>query len=189
VARGVVAVFFIHLDRTPQGLASIYKRFPGPCRSYRQPSSYSRQVNFIHPLLSSLRLSQPPRMSTVPPPETRDPWAPNMVYRPRRPAAVPQTLCELYIEQQVVNFFRFYLPLGTPNHDYGPTMERATKFVVITVRNFYAKGIEEKDLIKDRISSSPIMTSRLASRLCWKAGLPLMLLLCQCSKMGDSSAF
>ena len=40
VAHGVVAVFFIHLDYTPQGLASIYKRFPGPCRFHRQPSSY-----------------------------------------------------------------------------------------------------------------------------------------------------
>ena len=44
-----------------------------------------------------------------PPPETRDPWAPNMVYRPRRPAAAPQTLCERYVEQQVVTFFRHYI--------------------------------------------------------------------------------
>lgn len=87
-------------------------------------------------------------MSTAPPPETRNPWAPNMVYRPRRPAAAPQTLCELYIEQQVVTFFRHYIPLGNPGFDYGPTMERATKFVNVIVRGSYAKDIEEKDLTK-----------------------------------------
>ena len=94
-----------------------------------------------------------------------------MVYRSRRPAAAPQTLCELYVEQQVVTFFRHYIPLGNPGFDYGPTMERATKFVNIIVRGSYAEDVEEKELTKDRTSFKPIMTSGLASRLCWKVHL------------------
>lgn len=69
-----------------------------------------------------------------------------MTYRARRPATAVQTLCERYVEEQIVTFFRHYIPLGNPGFDYGPTMERATKFVNIIVRGSYAKDIEEKDL-------------------------------------------
>jgi hypothetical protein len=88
-----------------------------------------------------------------------------MVYRPRRPAAAPQTFCELYVEKQVVTFFRHYIPLGHPGFDYGPTMEKATKFAVVTVRGLYARGIEEKKLTRDRTSTSPMKASRLTSKL------------------------
>jgi hypothetical protein len=88
-----------------------------------------------------------------------------MIYRPRRPAAAPQTLCELYIEQQVVTLFRHYIPLGHPGFDYGHTMERATKFAVVTVRGLCAKGIEEKKLTRDRTSTSPMKALRLASKM------------------------
>ncbi|KAJ4330347.1 hypothetical protein N0V87_010073 [Didymella glomerata] len=64
------------------------------------------------------------------PSETIQPWAPKMVYRARRHRSLPQTLCENFIEQQVFTFFRSYFPLGGPNYDYGPVMERATRFVL-----------------------------------------------------------
>ena len=64
------------------------------------------------------------------PSETILPWAPNMVYRARRHRNLPQTLCEKFIEQQVFTFFRAYLPMGGPNYNYGPVMERATRFVL-----------------------------------------------------------
>lgn len=67
------------------------------------------------------------------PPETAQPWAPSMVYRARRHKSLPQTLCEKFIEQQVFTFFRTYLPMGGPNYDYGPVMERATRFVMYIV--------------------------------------------------------
>ena len=67
------------------------------------------------------------------PQETRLPWAPNMVYRARRHKSLPWTLCEHFIEEQVVTFFRTYLPMGGPNFEYGTVMERATNFVMYTV--------------------------------------------------------
>ena len=71
-------------------------------------------------------------MNTAPP-ETIEPWAPYMVYRARRHKSLTPTLCEKFIEQQVFTFFRKYLPLGGPNFDYGPVMERATRFVLYIV--------------------------------------------------------
>lgn len=67
------------------------------------------------------------------PSETIQPWAPKMVYRARRHRSLPQTLCENFIEQQVFTFFRSYFPLGGPNYDYSPVMERATRFVLYIV--------------------------------------------------------
>ncbi|KAF3029175.1 hypothetical protein E8E12_000832 [Didymella heteroderae] len=68
-------------------------------------------------------------MATAPP-ETTQPWAPNMLYRARRHKSLSPTLCEKFIEQQVFTFFRTYLPQGGPNYEYGPVMERATRFVM-----------------------------------------------------------
>lgn len=80
--------------------------------------------------------------ASAPAPESVHPWAPNMTYKARRPAAAIPTLCERYVEQQVVTFFRGYIPLSPPSFDYDPTMERATKFVVITVNDLYAEDIK-----------------------------------------------
>ncbi|KAJ4392507.1 hypothetical protein N0V91_011384 [Didymella pomorum] len=68
-------------------------------------------------------------MNTAPP-ETVELWAPNMVYRVRCHKNLTPTLCEKFIEQQVFTFFRTYLPMSGPNYDYGPVMERATRFVL-----------------------------------------------------------
>lgn len=73
------------------------------------------------------------------PPETIQPWAPNMVYRARRHKSLTPTLCEKFIEQQVFPFCRTYLPQGGPNYDYGPMMERATRFVMYIVSNKYPR--------------------------------------------------
>ncbi|KAF2622419.1 hypothetical protein BU25DRAFT_462953 [Macroventuria anomochaeta] len=53
-----------------------------------------------------------------------------MVFRARRHNSMPRTLCEHFIEEQVVTFFRTYFPMGGPNFAYGPVMERATRFVM-----------------------------------------------------------
>lgn len=95
------------------------------------------RLTFSFPLTSCalpqlLTLFATLNMNTAPP-ETAQPWAPNMVYRARRHKSLPQTLCEKFIEQQVFTFFRTYLPLGGPNFDYGPVMERATRFVMYIV--------------------------------------------------------
>jgi hypothetical protein len=71
-------------------------------------------------------------MNTAPP-ETVELWAPNMVYRVRCHKNLTPTLCEKFIEQQVFTFFRTYLPMSGPNYDYGPVMERATRFVLYIV--------------------------------------------------------
>lgn len=66
-------------------------------------------------------------------PETATPWVPNMVFRARRNKDTPKTLCERFVEEQVVTFIRAYFPMGGPNFDYGPVMERATRFVMYIV--------------------------------------------------------
>lgn len=84
-----------------------------------------------------LKISTQPRFTianmNAAPPETIQPWAPNMVYRARRHKSLTPTLCEKFIEQQVFPFYRTYLPQGGPNYDYGPMMERATRFVTYIV--------------------------------------------------------
>jgi len=88
-------------------------------------------------------------------PETIQPWAPNMVYRARRHKSLPQTLCEKFIEQQIFTFFRTYLPMGGPNYDYGPVMERATRFVLYIVSQHGPPVTkehridQEQDLLRD----------------------------------------
>lgn len=93
-------------------------------------------------------------MNTAPP-ETVQPWAPNMVYRARRHKGLTPTLCEKFIEQQVFTFFRIYLPMGGPNYDYGPVMEQATRFVLYIVSQYGTPVAKERridqeqDLLRD----------------------------------------
>jgi hypothetical protein len=79
------------------------------------------------------------------PTETVQPWAPNMVYRGRRHKSLPPTLGEKFIEQQVFTFFRTYLPQGGPNYDYGPVMERATRFVMYIVSQQRVSSAKEHE--------------------------------------------
>ena len=90
-------------------------------------TSYLVPLNFKPPFASVMATALP---------ETASPWAPNMVFRARRNKDVPKTLCERFIEEQVVTFIREYFPMGGPNFDYGPVMERATWFVMYIVSTY-----------------------------------------------------
>lgn len=66
--------------------------------------------------------------------DTRDPWAPIMLFRPAHSRRrLPRTLCEHFVDEQVLSFLRTHLPLGGPGYDYDAAVQRALKFVTCIV--------------------------------------------------------
>lgn len=64
--------------------------------------------------------------------ETVVPWRPAMVFNPRRRSEDPPTLLEDFIEKSATTLYRAYIP-STPNHNFGPMMAKATRYVFIIV--------------------------------------------------------
>jgi hypothetical protein len=74
--------------------------------------------------------------------ETSDPWRPCMVFRAGRRVEDVPCLLEQFIETSATTFFRSHIP-DTPNADFGPMMNKATRYVIVIVRkaHFYTRVI------------------------------------------------